>query len=40
MTTLLIPDLVKPSEEITASGFAVLYSLTEAKTVIEDLLLD
>ena len=38
MTTFVIPDLLEPSEEIAASAFAVLSSLAEAKTVIENLL--
>lgn len=40
MTTIVIPDLVKPMEEIVASAFAVLSSLSEAKTIVEHLLSD
>ena len=40
MTTLVIPDLLAPSEEIAASAFGLLSSLAEAKTVIENLLSD
>jgi HAD superfamily hydrolase (TIGR01509 family) len=40
MTTIVIPDLVKPTEEIAASAFAVLSSLAEAKTMVENLLMD
>ena len=38
MTTLVIPDLLEPCQQVTASAFAVLPSLAEARTVIENLL--